>query len=216
MTVRAEPVQAGTTHRLSLLMETSPAESGKPEAFLLQEAMLTVGSTVTDLEVAESWVAPKMSEVAYPVGGEEAALTAFPVYGAGSGGGGENIHTLTVDDSSPFSSGDYLRAKDKGASHVYEVLTVPDGTTITIHAGTGNFDIEDGDTVEQVTPTGVYCGELLLPVDTYFSAGQPLGSLRLVMTTVDTGDDPIFSAAVALTWVVSFSLDLAGRAFRVG
>lgn len=214
MTVVRDTIQAGVIHRLSLSMESSPVESGKAGAFDLKEATLVVGATETDL-VTAGWTTPDMVEVAYGVTGT-ASVTSAPVYAAAGGPSSENVYNIPVDDSSPFLAGEFLRAQSNGSTYVYEVLAVPDGTTIQVHAASADFAVINGNVVEQVTATGVYVGSLSLVVDTYFTVGQPTGELRIVMSTVASGDDPVFSTAEDLVWVFSLSLDIAGRPFRVG
>jgi hypothetical protein len=213
MVVR-DAVQAGIPYRVSLLVETSPAESGKAGAFSLLEATLKVGAGSHDL-VIDGWTVPDMVEVASSVAGT-ASVTSDPTYVGGGGPSLENVYDIPVDDSSPFSAGDFIRAQSAAQSIVYEVLEVPDGTTLRVHAKSTGFGIEDGDTVEKVSATGIYAGELSLDVDDYFTVGNPNGELRIVMATVAESADPGFSTAAENVWVFALALDVSGRPFRVG
>ena len=82
-----EGMQIGVDHLVHLAISTSPIASGKAGAFDLDEAVLTVGSTVTDL-VAGGLTVIEMIEQATPTdSGATAATTATPVFGAGAGPG---------------------------------------------------------------------------------------------------------------------------------
>ena len=218
MTVREEIIQFGTSYRVQLETTTSPAELGKAGAFLLQEASLKIGSVVTDL-IAAGWTVPAMVESAFATTPTaEASVTAVPTFSAGGGPVSENIYIIQVDSSAPFTVGEYVRGKGKidGEGRVHEILAIPDGTHIHVHSSTTAFDIVNGDTVERVTPTGVYTGALALDVDTYFTATDFSGELKIIQTTVDAGADPIFSGVNNLVWTFSLKTDLAGRGFKAG
>ncbi|KKL07193.1 hypothetical protein LCGC14_2588480, partial [marine sediment metagenome] len=139
-------------------------------------------------------------------------------YSAGLGPGGENVQILTVDDSSSFSVSNHLRGQGKGAGegHVHEILAIPDGNTIRVHSSSTDFDIIDGDTVEEVEPSGSYVGAFELDIDTYFNIADPTGELGIVVTTVATGNDPAFIASEQLQWTWNLELDLSGRGYRAG
>ncbi len=221
MTLRRVTVQPGTTARLRIEVETDPAESGKAGAFELKEAVLSPagGSPVDLMSLAAPWVAPAMIERAYPTpSGGSASVTADPTYSAGGGPTGENVYIVDVDDSSDFTVADISRAADQGEGEGqgYEVLEIPDGTHLHLHAKQAGFDIIDGDTVEGVEATGVYVGYFELDVDDYLSAAVTTAELHIVMVTVATGDDPKFNTAQTLTWTFSLELDLAGRGYKAG
>lgn len=215
MPVRQETVQIGTIHRLMLEVTTDPAELGKAAGFLLRETIITVGSTRTNLGLST----PKMVERAHaPSSPNEAATDGTPAYSAGLGPMGENVYIVTVDDSSPFSVGMYVRAKNQPAGQgiVHEVLAIPDGITMHLHSSTGDFDIVDGDTVEEVTPSGVYIGVVELDVDIYLGVSTPTAELHAVMDTENTGNDPVFTVIQQLNWTWALELDLTGRGFTAG
>lgn len=224
MTAKEEFVHPGTQHRLQFELATDPAQSGKVGAISLEELVLkmAVSDDVNDIEAGLSagLINVGMVETAFfPAGGATAALTTDPTFSAGGGPAGEDICILTVDDSSPFTVGDFLRTRGKGhgLGHVYEVLLLPSGALIHVHCGAlAELDVEDGDTVEEATSSGTYVGVIEIDVDTYFTVNDPRGEVRMSVTTRNTGDAPAFSAAEQFAWAWSLSLDLSGRGFRSG
>ena len=214
-----QQVQAGTTARLRIEVETSPAESGRAGAFVLREAVIDVDGTLTDLISEESWVMPPMVERAFrPSGGETASVTAVPSYSAGSGPDGENAWAITVDSSVGFSIGDLIRSAgqpdDQG--QVYRILSVPSGTSVVIHGKSGGCDIVNGDTLEEVSATGLYCGSFSLTVDDYLDAGSTNGRIRILAQTIAEGVSPVFDTVETLVWTFDLTLDVGSRQYRAG
>lgn len=209
-------VQVGTTARLRMEVDTSDAEqNGKAGAFTLKEGIVSAGDVATDL----SATMPVMVERAYPTdSGASTSVTGTPTYTAGGGPSGENVYDVPVSDSSGFTVGGYVRASGQpdGEGQVYEVLDKPDGTTVQVHCKSGGMDVVNGDTLEEVTPTGVYVGYLPFVVDTYMNASKPTGEVRLIVTTVATGDDPKFSTSSELVWTFDLELETSLRPFRAG
>lgn len=207
-------VQLGTTAYVNLAL--SATESGKGGGFSVDSAVLkTEDGTVSAISVSgDAFV--ELGRPVDPVA--EAAVTATPTFSSGGGPSGEDVWVVTVDDTSPFSTGDHVRGKDKplGQGHIHEVLAVPSGTVVHLHATSTAFDIIDGDTVEKVTALGVYSGSVLLDVGTYFGVDNQSGDLEVTVSTLDTGNGPVFDSEVDVTWVRSLELDLSGRGFRVG
>ena len=222
MSLVRQTVQPGTTVKLRVELDTTSVaeENGKAGAFLLQEAYLSdADGTVTDLESAQSWVAPAMVERAYaPAGNATAAVSGTPSYSAGGGPSSENIYIITVDDSSNFTVDDLVRAQAQpdGQGQVYKILAIPSGTIIHVHAKSGGMDVVSGDTLEEVTGTGVYVGSFSLPVSTYLDASKTVAEVRIVMTTVATGVDPKFAASQALVWTFALGLDVGSRPYQAG
>lgn len=214
-----QTVQSGTTAKLRVEVETSPAETGRAGAFALREAQLDVSGTVTDLVADASWTMPTMVERAFkPAGAETASVTVTPLFGAASGPAGEDAWDITVDSTVGFQVGDHIRAAgqpdDEG--QVYVILQIPDGTSLIVHGKTGGCDIANGDTIEVVTPTGVYAGSFDFVVDDYLDAGNTTGQLRVIAQTVATGDAPTFDAVETLVWTFDLQLDIGSRAYRAG
>ena len=224
MTAKQEQVQPGTQHQLHVELVTDPVESGKVGSIIIEEFVLkmVVSDDVNDLEalLPGALINAGMVETAFfPVGNATAALTIPPTFSSGGGPMGEDICILTVDDSSGFIVSDFLRARDRGhgLGHAYEILALPSGTVIHVHCGAlADLDVADGDTVEEVTPSGVYVGNFEVDADTFFKVTDPRGEARLSVTTKITGNGPTFSSANHLTWAWSLSLDLTGRGFRAG
>lgn len=214
-----QTVQPGTVAKLRVEVETSPVETGKAGAFVLREAVLDVDGTATSLVTAESWVMPAMVERAFRhSGAETASVTAAPVFSAASGPLGEDAWDVTVDSTVGFTVGDHVRATNQpdDEGQVFIVLSIPDGTSMLIHGKSGGCDIISGDTLEEVTSTGVYCGTFELDVDDYLDAGSPTGQLRILAQTVATGDAPAFDAVETLTWTFDLTLDIGSRQYRAG
>lgn len=219
MAALRQTVQPGTTAKLRVEVETDPAETGRAGAFVLREAVLDVGGTATDLVADESWTMPAMVERAFRhSGAETASVTAAPVFSAGSGPAGEDAWDVTVDSAIGFQVGDHVRSAEQpdDEGQVYVILAIQDGTSILIHGKSGGCDIASGDTLEEVTPTGVYCGTFELEVDDYLDAGSPSGTLRVVVQTVATGDAPAFDAVETLSWTFDLTLDIGSRQYRAG
>lgn len=212
-------VQPGTTARMRVEVTTDPAETGRAGAFVLREAVLDVDGTPTDLVADESWVMPTMVERAFRhSGAETASVTATPSFSAASGPQGEDAWTVTVDSTVGFNVGDHVRAAEQpdDQGQVYVVLSIPTGTTMKVHGKSDGCDIASGDTLEEVTPTGVYCGTFDLDVDSYLDAGSPSGALRITAQTVTTGDAPVFDSVETLTWTFDLTLDIGSRQYRAG
>ncbi len=212
-------VQPGTTAKLRIEMESSPAETGVAGAFALREAIITVDGEPTNLITDESWAMPTMVERAFrPSGGETASVTATPSFSSGSGPSGEDAWTLTVDSTTGFSVGDRVRAAEQPdyEGQVYVVLSIPSGTSMKIHGKTSGCDIANGDTLEEVTATGIYDGYFEFAVDDYLSAGSPDGQLRVLVQTVSTGNAPTFEVTETLSWTFDLTLDLGSRQYRAG
>lgn len=211
-------VQLGVSHQVNLALQTSAPVNGKAGAFTLESAKLTVGATVNDL-VVDGLTMPEMIELGRATpGGGSAATTGTPTFVAGGGPSSEDVYSIPVDNSAVFSVGEFLRGRDKpaGQGHVHEILDIPSGTEIVVHASSVNFDIVNGDTVEQVDPSGIYVGFFDLDVDAYISASDPSGQLEVVVSTVTTGDAPKFTNDTQLIWRRAIELDLSGRGFRTG
>jgi hypothetical protein len=162
---------------------------------------------------------PAMVERAFRhSGAETASVTAAPVFSAASGPLGEDAWDVTVDSTVGFTVGDHVRAANQpdDEGQVFIVLSIPDGTSMLVHGKSGGCDIISGDTLEEVTPTGVYCGTFELDVDDYLDAGSPTGQLRILAQTVATGDAPAFDAVETLTWTFDLTLDIGSRQYRAG
>lgn len=214
-----QSVQPGTTAKLRVEVETDPAETGKAGAFVLREAVLDVDGTPTDLVADESWTMPAMVERAFkPSGAETASVTTAPTFSAGSGPSGEDAWDVTVDSTVGFTVGDHVRSAEQpdDEGQVFVILSIPDGTSLLVHGKSGGCDITSGDTLEEVTPTGVYCGTFELAVDDYLNAGSPTGQLRVLAQTVATGNVPKFDAVETLTWIFDLTLDIGSRQYRAG
>ena len=214
-----QSVQPGTTAKVTIEVETDPAETGRAGAFELREAVLSIDGVATDLIVDESWIMPTMIEMAFhPTAGETASVTADPTFAAASGPSGEDAWTVTVDSTVGFTVGDHTRSslQPDGEGQVYVVLEIPSGTELLLHGKSGGCDIADGDTVEEVTPTGTYNGTFELGVDDYLDAGSSTGQLRVVVQTVATGDAPKFDSVETLVWTFDLTLDLGSRQYRAG
>lgn len=214
-----QTVQPGTTARLRVEVETDPAETGRAGAFVLREAVLDVDGSATDLVADESWTMPAMVERAFRhSGAETASVTASPSFAAGSGPAGEDAWDVTVDSTVGFTVGDHVRAAEQpdDEGQVYTILSIPDGTSLLVHGKSGGCDIVSGDTLEEVTPTGVYCGFFELSVDDYLDAGSPSGTLRVVAQTVATGNAPAFDSVETLSWTFDLTLDIGSRQYRAG
>ena len=218
-----QEVQPGTTHRLRIEVETTPAQTGRAGAFALQEAVLTVGSgspvDMTGL-ATNPWTTPAMPERAYPqpTSPASATVTGTPVFASGAGPGGEDVYDIPVASSAGWSVNDFTRAADQpeGEGQVYKVLQVPDGTTLRVHCKSGGMDIVSGDTLEEVIPLGVYVGFFDLVIDDYLNAGNTQAQLVLSMMLVnDGGNDPEFDSESVVTWTFSLTLDV-DRAYRAG
>lgn len=213
MTLRR--VQRDVMHRFSTI--ASLTESGKAGAIEIASAQLTVGSIVTDLMEVDlgygvSEAAPETDS------GHSTQLTADPVFVSGGGPGGEDAWSLTVVDSSGFTVGDIIKTFNKvfpgGAT--YEVLDLPNGTEVQIHAASDQMDIVNGDTVFEVDGTGEYVIGMEFDVNTYLSPQEPVGALVLVIKTVVVGNEPAFTTQATLVRDFNFELDLTGQAFRTG
>jgi len=210
-------VQPGTVALLRIELDTTSLvkESGKAGAFSLREAY----AENINLKSAESWSDPVMVERAHPTSvSVEASVTGVPVFSSNAGPDDENVYIIPVDDSSSFSVGDFVRAKDQpeGSGQVFEIVAIPSGTIIRVHAKQANFDIEDGDTVEKVEPTGVYVGSFEFPVDGYLNAGSISSAVRVIVTTINTGDNPRFNSVQTLVWTFDLELDVGSRLYRAG
>lgn len=222
MSLVRQNVQPGTTASLRIQVDTASVseENGKAGAFVLREAILSsADGTVVDLVATASWVAPAMVERAYFITGDATAeVSGAPAYSAAAGPSSENIYIVTVDDSSDFEVGDFVRAQAQpsGQGQVYKVLAIPSGTLMHLHCKSGGCDIVDGDTVEEVQPLGTYVGSFDFPVSTYLDAGNSTAELRLIITTVATGADPKFASSSELTWTLGLELDIGSRAYRAG
>lgn len=214
-----QTVQPGTTAKLRVEVQTDPVETGRAGAFVLREAILDVDGVPTDLVTSESWVMPSMVERAFRhSGAETASVTATPTFSAASGPAGEDAWALTVDSTVGFTVGDHVRAAGQpdNQGQVYVVLVIPTGTTLKVHGKSGGCDIASGDTLEEVTPSGVYCGIFELGVDEYLDSGSPFGALRITVQTVATGEAPVFDTVETLTWTFDLTLDIGSRQFRAG
>lgn len=214
MSTIRQTVQPGTAARLRVEVDTDPSQVGKAGAFSLKEAVVTISGVASDL----GWLTPAMVERAYRDGGATAETDGDPVFTAGGGFSGENVWDITVDDSSSFVIGDFVRAQlqPDGQGAVYEVLDLPDGTTIVVHGPETGFDIADGDTVEVVEPTGVYVGYFDFIVDDYMNSGSTAAEIRVIMRTVATGDAPKFDVPSTLTWTFDLTLDVGSRQYVTG
>jgi hypothetical protein len=207
-------VQPGATHIVEVAVATNPPTHGRVGAFRFDEAKISVGSTVTDLSALTM---PKMVEQATFISGNASTgVTGAPVFVDGAGS--DDTYEIPVSSSAAFVVGDYVRARSQPSDegHVYEIVSIPDGTTLVVHSPEAGFDIEDGDTVEEVTPSGRYVGHLSLAVDTYLSISAQSGRLRLAATTVSSGDAPKFDSSVSIGWTRTLELDLSGLDFRTG
>lgn len=209
----------GTTARAVVSFDASDLnEFGKAGAFTLREARMVVGSDSTDMTASpHSWTMPPMVERAFrPSGGVTTSVTSSPVYSAGSGPDLENAWTIAVSSSTSFEVGDYVRAVGQGEGQglVYKVLAKPTSTSIQIHAKSGGCDIVNGDTIEEVTPTGKYTGVFEFDVDDFLNAGSTGATLVVLASTVSTGSDPHFSSSQTLVWEFDFTLDIGARPYR--
>jgi hypothetical protein len=111
--------------------------------------------------------------------------------------------------------GDFVRAANKvGGGQVYKVLDKPTNTSVQLHCADGYEDIADGDTLEEVTATGVYTCVLNLDSGDLPSPENPYGVIAVDATTVIAGDGPVFERKYALSWTRTVELEL-GRQFVV-
>lgn len=216
-----ETVQFGTTHRLQISVETSPAESGKVGAFSLKEFKAWSGDTNTDLIAGIPAEPPSLLTERAHGTGTTTSVSAV-LNSAGGGPAGENIVILTVTSSASFSVGDYIRKQgvDEPDGEVYKIVQIPDGTHIRAWISGAGSEIIPGDVIEEVVPTGTYVGYLDLVVDDILTAGSPTGEVRVVLQTLDvalTGvENPSFSSSELLSWTFSIEADVTGRGFRAG
>lgn len=209
-------VQPGTVAKLRIEIVTGPSETGRTGGFVLREAMIDVDGVTTNLT---SWTMPVMVERAFKLSGAEtASVTASPSFSAGAGPIGEDVWDITVDSTVGFTVGDFIRAavQPDNQGQVYRVLSIPDGTSLIVHGKISGCDIVNGDTVEEVTPTGIYTGAFDFVVDDFLDSGSTTGSLRVIAQTVDTGDAPAFDTVVTAVWNFDLQLDIGSRQYRVG
>lgn len=210
--------QKNTSRRVGLIFKTDPPTYGKPLGFSVQEAVLSIGSTAHDLisdgETISDFVESALGSAT------TASVTSDPTLGTW---GVDSLRSATVpvDDSSALFDGDYVRASGKaiGEGHVYEILEVPDAFSIVVWLDTlqpAKFDIADGDTIEKVTPSGVYTGYLDLTVNDYLDSTTPSASLIVTGEAVVEDKAPGFPTSEKVTWHRVIELDLSGRGFRAG
>lgn len=216
----SELVQTGTTKSVYLAVQTVPVLSGLAGAFVANEITLKMGTSGTVVDLLTALGTDPLDDLIElaKTDGNTAATTGVPTFSAGGGPSGEDIYIITVDDSSPFTIGEYARASGKGpgAGHVHKILALPSGLLMHLHASSTAFDIINGNTVEGVVPSGIYAGFINVAVDTYFSAADAKAELSVVASGVITGNAPKFATAQQLSWVRNLDLDLAGRTFKVG
>lgn len=214
-------VQPGTDAAVGLMVATDPPVSGRAGAWTLREMVLSVGDLAADVNdlADDGFSVPQFVEQAAATpGGHSTPVTDEPTFVAGGGPDDEDVYSIPVSDSSGFSAGDFVRAagRPQAEAHVYEVLSVPDGTHVLVHAAEDDFGVSDGYTLEQVDPTGVYFGSVLIPVDDYLSVDDPRATLRVVCTTVVSGDGPAWQSTATLSWVRTLELDVRGRTYVAG
>lgn len=206
-------------------VSTYPPVHGKPGAWTLREMVMSVGDSaagVSDM-MSDGFSAPQLVEQASPTdGGHTASVTGDPIFTAGGGPSGEDVYTVPVDDSSGFTVGDFVRAasRPQHQAHVYEIVELPSGTEVVLWAHQDSadtpFGVSDGYTIEEVDPTGLYFGRVVVPVGDYLSLDEPRATMRVVMSTVTTGDGPLWQNSVDLVWVRGLEVDLAGRGYVAG
>jgi|6_EtaG_2_1085325.scaffolds.fasta_scaffold00031_99 hypothetical protein len=214
---QTEAVMVSETRRIPLTLVTSPPQYGHAGAFDLAHALLTVSGTTDDL-IADAVAVSEFVESGAPVATTAAAVSSTPAFSAGGGPNSEDVYDITVDDSGVFSVGQFVRAVDKDAGEglIHEILELPDGTSILVHAISGKIDIVDGDILERVIPTGVYTGYIDIPISDYLSFTNSTGTLIMVGEPVITGDGPVFSTDFKVTWIRELRVDPTGSGFRAG
>lgn len=204
-------VQPGTVHVMELAAITDPPQYGKSESFDFTRISISVDGTVTEIAVE-----PVMVEAASAtLSGAITAVTSDPVSSPGGGPDGEDVYDIPVTSSLSFAIGSFIRARDQasGQGRVYEVIDTPDLSTLQVLAST--IDIADGDTVEQVDPTGRYYAYLSIDVDEYLSIEAQSGQVMVEASALMTGPVP-FDATTTLFWSKILELDLVGFNFRAG
>lgn len=194
---------------------TSPVENAVGRAaFTVTEFVSLNGDAAVDLSDLECVFVEHSSKR----GAIESSVTGDPVYAAAGGPSDENVYVIPVQSSATFTTGHFIRASGRpDEAQAYEILEIADGASLTIWADEADFDIVDGDTVEECQPSGVYSARVVVPVDDVLSVLNPSAELSLQVTTVAAaGASPGFAAVAYLGWIVRLDLDVSGIDFSVG
>jgi hypothetical protein len=159
------------------------------------------------------------AEIGYPTpSGHITQLNGDPTYTAGGGPSGENSWSIPVIDSSGLVIGDFIKNYDEPfpSGNIYEIIDVPNGTEVVVHAGPDDMDISDGDTVEETTGLGEYAIKFQFQADTYLDPNNPDGYLEVVMITTSEANNPAFTVSSSFCLLELIRLDLTGQNFRIG
>lgn len=207
----ASDVIPGFNTRLSFSMATDPPVSGLPGSFSLVDMSLAVGSDVADYaDLTDDYSLPKFAERTVPAsGGASTTVSGTPSFSSAGGPAGEDVYVITVASSASFSVGNLVRAleTDDRGRHAFRVLQKPSPTTMKVHCSTGTMDVVSGDTLVEVTGTGVYDGILDLTTDDYLSAADQSGRFQMSLATVTAGNGPAWQNTTVVAFVVELSLN---------
>lgn len=198
-------VAQGSVARVVCKVATSPAAYGKADS-LTWAGCLTVGAESTDL----SMDGLEAYELSTPSGEGSVTVDGTPAFSSGGGPSGEDVYNVTVVSVGEVDVGDYVKARGKGSAKTFKVLYAV-GTTLRLHAWNDSLDIDDGDVLDIVNPTGVYACVVPLSVDDFLDADTPVGELTLTAVAVTAGQGPKFSSAFTIGDVQQ--LELSSRAY---
>jgi hypothetical protein len=188
------PCEYGQNQTVTVQVQTTPSASGKTDAIVFRRAHVAG----TDLSVT----AGKFIELASrPNGGHTTSVTSTPTYTDASGPDGENAISVPVTNSAGFAVGGYVRAANRsGGGRVHKVLQLIDGTHVRLHAASDGYDIANGDTLEEVIPTGIYSCAVVID-----DADCPSAAARAVEVVIEaytntSGNSPKFERECGLSW----------------
>lgn len=147
-----QPGQTGTFRFLQELQESGCHGAVRISSLKLNRS----DGTALDLTPADVILREEAKAVSSPV---ETTVSGAPSFGAGGGTGGKDIYTVSVASASGLAAGNFIRSKAAGKGGVYKIDSIS-GTDVKVFAGTAEMDIENGATIEKVTPEGWYAGQV--------------------------------------------------------
>ena len=202
-------VSQGVQSRISVSLATAPQAYGKAGSLTLKAAMM-VGSDLSTVSLTGAQV----YEVALPSGEGNATVDDVPTFAANGGPSGEDVYEVSVASVGAISVGMYVKPR-KTFGRTYRVLHTATGM-IKLHAWVDGFDIEDGDVLDIVVPTGTYSIDFDIDPDTYLSADAQSAQLTITAVSVTAGSGPAHGSAFRVAWNLTVKLSTAAQAVSVG
>lgn len=168
--------QIGINRPGESLVRVAAGERGKHGAVRIQRAVLVRQDGTTATKTPGDTILREQATAVSPA--VTGTVGSNPTFSSGGGTGGKDVYSvpLGTGEGTDFAQGDFIRSTT-GNGGVYEVDSVT-GDTLKVFAGQNELDIGNGNTIETVTPEGVYGGT----VEVSYSDLQGLnGTLEVVV-----------------------------------